>query len=40
MPPMTPSGSPLRHDFLVADEDILSFQAEGPGVWDMIWSDG
>jgi len=35
-PAMSPSGTPLRHDFLVIDGDVYSFQAGD----NMLWSDG
>jgi hypothetical protein len=35
-PAMSPSGNPLRHDYLVADDEVFSFQAGG----NMLWSDG
>ncbi len=38
-PPMKPSGNPFRHDFLVVDGDIFSFQAGG-GPFGMVWSQG
>ena len=39
--PMQSSGNPVRHDFLMAGEDIYSFQAgEDSGWLNMIWSDG
>ncbi|GAB6192614.1 NHL domain-containing protein [Desulfocastanea catecholica] len=31
-----PSGNPLRHDYLVADGEVFSFQAGG----NLLWSDG
>jgi len=35
-PAMSPSGNPLRHDYLVADDEVFSFQAGD----NMLWSDG
>lgn len=35
-PAATPNGSPLRHDYLVVDGDVYSFQAGD----NMIWSQG
>ncbi len=39
--PMKSSGNPVRHTFLMAGEDIYSFQAGQDSGWlNMIWSDG
>ncbi len=35
-PAMSPSGNPLRHDYLVVGNDVYSFQAGN----NMFWSDG
>ena len=37
--PLPPSGTPLRHDYLVVNNEVYSFQA-GSGRTDMIWSQG
>ena len=40
-PPTTPSGSLLRHDYIVANGNIYSFQAGDTGsILDMLWSQG
>ena len=35
-PTVPPSGNPLRHDYLVVNDDVFSFQAGD----NMYWSDG
>jgi uncharacterized protein RhaS with RHS repeats len=35
-PPVFPSGNPLRHDYIVADDEVFSFQAGS----NMFWSQG